>query len=130
MPRPRERVAALSGCSRRLPGATQRDYPPTQAAKTNVVGEGDASSRSREPLVDQVFRSRVRRPAKIVALESVRDKAAPLQAPGTATRREAVQAESCVANPFEDEDDDEHEDDTDWRTPNAKRRTVNGELRA
>jgi hypothetical protein len=48
------------GCSRRLPGATQRDYPPTQAAKTNVVGEGDASSRSREPLVDQVFRFAVR----------------------------------------------------------------------
>jgi hypothetical protein len=52
------------------------------AAKTHAVGEGDASSCSREPLVDQVVRSRVRRLVKIVALKSVRAKAAPLQALG------------------------------------------------
>ena len=46
------------------------------------MGESDASSRSREPLVDQVVRSRVRLVAKIVALKSVQAKAAPLQALG------------------------------------------------
>jgi hypothetical protein len=56
-----------------------------QAAKTDAVGEGHASSRSREPLVDLVFWPRVCHLAKIVALKSVRAKAAPLQAGGHPT---------------------------------------------
>ena len=52
------------------------------AAKKRAVGEGLASSCSREPLVDQVVRSRVRRLVKVVALKSVRAKAVPLQALG------------------------------------------------